>query len=164
MKLIDMMDDQLQIMGKTPTKTSQHIIEVVTDSNTVPSTIENPPLIDVISTNYQLQQKKYNIESSNSDTSDVTSAASRNSSSITEQLDDQDCDSSQSTEHVAPWPRGPPPKPRMHAASDIDSASSENSYSHSSDSDDSIESNGSMESHDGSDSAGSSDTDGSDDQ
>jgi len=78
MKLID---DQLQIMEKTPTKTSQHIIEVVTDSNTVPRTIENPPLIDVISTHYQLQQE-YNSESSNSDASGISSAASSRSGSI----------------------------------------------------------------------------------
>jgi len=94
MKLIDMIDDQLQIIGKTPTKTSQNINAVVTESNKVQSTIENPPRIDVISTHYQLQQEKYNIESSNSDASDVSSATSSDSGSIDEQLYNQDCISS----------------------------------------------------------------------
>ena len=74
MKLINMIDNQMQIMGKSPTKTSQHMIEVVTDS-----TIEPSPPIDVISTNYQRQQK-YSSESSDSDASDFSSVSSHNSS------------------------------------------------------------------------------------
>jgi len=77
MKLID---DQLQIMEKKPTKTSQHINEVVTDSNTVPSTTENPPLIDAISTHYQLQQE-YNSESSDSDSASSENSYSNSSDS-----------------------------------------------------------------------------------
>ena len=54
---------------------------MVTEANNRQSGEENPPLINAISTHYQLQQE-YNSESSNSDASGISSAASSRSGSI----------------------------------------------------------------------------------
>jgi hypothetical protein len=161
MKLID---DQLQIMEKKPTKTSQHINEVVTDSNTVPSTTENPPLIDAISTHYHL-----NMNTKPANCSKPPPECTRQQESLLHMRTHPSQPRSEANEeHVAPWrkpsPRGPPPKSGMHAESDTDSASDENSDSDTSNSDGSTASDNNIESPEGSDSAGSSDTDGSDDQ